>query len=162
MIRKDGLLMVKVLFVCLGNICRSPMAEAIFRDLVEKDQLSGKISIDSAGTSGWHTGNPPHKGTLEILKKYKISEQGLKARQFTADDLHTFDYIVVMDDKNLDDVKRIGEGPAKVLRLLDIVDASELKNVPDPYYTGDFEETYDLVTKGCDALLQLIKEEHQL
>ncbi|RFU65179.1 low molecular weight protein-tyrosine-phosphatase [Peribacillus glennii] len=154
--------MINVLFVCLGNICRSPMAEALFRDLVEKENLTDKITMDSAATSSWHIGSPPHKGTLAILKKNSISSKGLAGRQLTKEDFEKFDYIVGMDESNVKNIREITGRPdhPKILRLLDIAELN--KDVPDPYYTGDFEETYQLVSEGCTALLEKIKNEHNL
>ncbi|MCM3766966.1 low molecular weight protein-tyrosine-phosphatase [Neobacillus niacini] len=154
--------MINVLFVCLGNICRSPMAEAVFRDLVNKENLSDKITVDSAATSSWHIGSPPHKGTLGILKKYDISAEGLVGRQLKKEDFDKFDYIVGMDESNTKNIAEIvGHSEhSKILRLLNLTDHK--KDVPDPYYTGDFDETYDLVTAGCKALLEKIRVEHKL
>lgn len=151
--------MKKVLFVCLGNICRSPMAEALMRDLVEKEGLSEQISIDSAGTGSWHIGNPPHEGTLKILNKKNIRTDGMTARQFTKEDFSEFDYIVAMDESNIENMYKMTElqDQPHVFRLLDLTD--DRKDVPDPYFTGDFQETYDLVTKGCQALLEKIQKD---
>ncbi|HEY4553960.1 MAG TPA: low molecular weight protein-tyrosine-phosphatase [Bacillaceae bacterium] len=154
--------MVKVLFVCLGNICRSPMAEALFRDMVKREGLNSKIEVDSAGTGSWHIGSPPHKGTLKILDKYQIASEGLVARSFKKEDAEDFDYIIGMDESNLVNMRDILGKPdhPKILRLLDLTD--QKKDVPDPYLTGDFEETYELVTAGCRALLEIIKNECSL
>lgn len=152
--------MIRVLFVCLGNICRSPMAEAVFKELVNKDDLSSKIQVESAGTGNWHIGNDPHPGTLKILKDHNISAKGLKGRQIMHGDFERFDYIVAMDENNTADIRSMLEQPnhPKIFRFLDITHHS--KDVPDPYFTGDFNETYKLVTEGCTALLQKIKQEH--
>lgn len=137
------------------------MAEAIFRDLVKKEGLEEKIKIDSAGTGDWHIGNPPHQGTREILKKYNVSDEGILARQIKSEDLGQFDYIIGMDDQNISNIQKLGDIPAhvKVRRLMDFVEDSIQKEVPDPYYTGNFDETYELVTAGCSRLLKEIKKE---
>lgn len=150
--------MIRVLFVCLGNICRSPMAEAVMRDLIEKKGLSSKIKVDSAATSSWHIGEPPHKGTQKKLKEYGISTSGMKGRQLVKEDFESFDYIIGMDSNNVRNIReKLGQPEhPKIFRFLDLT--SHKKDVPDPYYTGDFQETYDLVLDGCKALLEKIEE----
>ncbi|MDF2644656.1 MAG: protein-tyrosine phosphatase, partial [Paenibacillus sp.] len=93
--------MIQVLFVCLGNICRSPMAEAVFRHQVKKAGLDAVIAIDSAGTGDWHIGHPPHQGTRDILDQYQINHEGLKARQVRSDDFVQYTYIIPMDESNV-------------------------------------------------------------
>lgn len=151
--------MIRVLFVCLGNICRSPMAEAVMRDLVEKNGLSDNITVDSAATSGWHVGEAPHKGTLSKLKEYQISTTGMKARQLQEGDFEQFDYIIGMDSSNVRNIREMLGQPdhPKIFRFLDLT--PHKKDVPDPYYTGDFQETYDLVKEGCEVLLKKIMKE---
>lgn len=114
--------MINVLFVCLGNICRSPMAEALFRNLVQKEGLDSQIRVDSAGTSGWHVGSPPHKGTMDILKKYQVNAEGLSGRQLMKEDAENFDYIIGMDASNIQNIQKLFGQPKhpQILRLLDL------------------------------------------
>lgn len=149
--------MIRVLFVCLGNICRSPMAEAVFRDQVRKEQLDNVIEVDSAATSSWHIGSPPHDGTITKLKEYGITTEGMAGRQLERSDFEKFDYIIGMDTSNIKEIRRMLGQPnhPKIIRFLDLTE--HRIDVPDPYYTGDFQETYDLVTDGCQALLNSIK-----
>ena len=140
------------------------MAEAMFRDLVKREGLEGKIDVDSAGTGDWHVGKPPHEGTRKILQQYKIDSEGLQARQISTEDFGDFQYIIGMDANNIDNIKRLGTSGDHIVvkRLMDLVENQEKKDIPDPYFTGDFDETYDLVKEGCQALLKDIKENHQL
>ncbi|TKD68315.1 low molecular weight protein-tyrosine-phosphatase [Pseudalkalibacillus hwajinpoensis] len=153
--------MIRVLFVCLGNICRSPMAEAIFRSKVESVGLSDQIDMDSAGTGDWHVGEPPHEGTTEILSKQKISTNGIRARQVKKVDLDRFEYVVAMDAANLGELHEMaGMQPASsISRLMDYVTDSEFEDVPDPYFDGNFEQVYEMVTEGCEKLLEHIRED---
>lgn len=153
--------MVKVLFVCLGNICRSPMAEAVFRKMVNDRNLENKIFIDSAATSSWEEGNPVHHGTRKRLAMEGISVDGMYSRQLNSKD-SDFDYIVGMDKSNISNIKRIinKDAAGKVKMLLEFAGVSS--EIDDPYYTGNFDKTYNDVMKGCSALLELIIREHNL
>lgn len=149
---------MKVLFVCLGNICRSPMAEAIFRDMAQKQDL--KVIVDSAGTSGWHVGNKPHKGTRKILDELSISYEGMEGRGLSERDFYEFDYLIGMDNQNVKDMLSIAPTNMKhkVFLFLDILTDYKGVDVPDPYYTGDFDETRDLVSKASQAWIDKLKK----
>lgn len=147
---------INVLFVCLGNICRSPMAEAIFKRLVEEAGLTDEITVDSAGTGSWHIGEQACAGTRRVLAQQGYSYNG-RARQVTANDMADPDgLIVAMSAENMRDLRnRFGSHP-RLYRLLDF-SAREEKDVPDPYYEGNFEYVYELVDDGCRGLLQFIQ-----
>lgn len=157
--------MINVLFVCSGNICRSPMAEAVFRDIVETAGLADKFHIDSAGTGSWHVGEAAHSGTLSVLKKHGIVHKG-RARQVKRSDFDAFDYILAMDSSNLYSLQRTtAESDAEVAMFLSYANDAgtvNVEDVPDPYYNNRFDEVYDLVTKGSDALLAHIRKQHTL
>jgi protein-tyrosine phosphatase len=153
--------MIRVLFVCLGNICRSPMAESVFCHMVKNAGLETEIEVDSAGTGDWHVGNRPHEGTLRLLQINGIAE-GTRARQINISDLNSFDYIVVMDNQNLSNVQKLGKSRAHVVRLLDYAPDLGMGEVPDPYFTGDFEETFKLISTSCEKLLAEISHTNGL
>ena len=149
--------MIRVLFVCLGNICRSPMAEAVFRHYVEKANLSDQIHIDSAGTGDWHVGKIPHRGTRSKLDEKGISYEGIRARQVVYEDLQKYDYVIGMDDDNIQALRSLaGKSGANIYRFIDFVPSSGYNEVPDPWYTGNFDETYRLIDAGCRNLLKEI------
>ena len=148
---------MKILFVCHGNICRSPMAEFVMRDMVNKEKLN--ISVASAATSFEEIGNAVHHGTRTKLSEHGISTEGKYAVRMTKQDYDKYDYIIGMDAMNIRNVLRItgGDPQGKVHTLLSF--AGSDKDIADPWYTGDFDKTYDDVVKGCKALLtQLLKE----
>ncbi|MFV9504599.1 MAG: low molecular weight protein-tyrosine-phosphatase [Oscillochloridaceae bacterium umkhey_bin13] len=154
---------IKVLFVCMGNICRSPMAEAVFRHQVAAAGLTDQFVIDSAGTGGWHAGEPPHHGTQAILQQRGVAVGDQRARQVRPSDLHEFDYVLAMDDENLRDLRRGDRAErVKVHLLLEYAPDLQVREVPDPYYSGGFGYVYDLVEAGCAGLLSQICNEHEL
>jgi protein-tyrosine phosphatase len=154
---------VGVLFVCMGNICRSPMAEAVFRHLVGEAGLAHRVRIDSAGTGGWHAGEPPHRGTLAVLRKNGVDAGAQRARQLAAGDFDAFDYIVAMDAENLADMAHFHpEARSRARLLLDYAPGAGAREVPDPYYDGRFDAVYALVSAGCRGLLDQIRREHEL
>ncbi|GAB4450302.1 MAG: low molecular weight protein-tyrosine-phosphatase [Anaerolineae bacterium] len=153
--------MISVVFVCLGNICRSPMAEAVFKDLVEKEGLADQFRIDSAGTSRYHIGEPAHRGTRRVLADHGIRSDSI-ARQVSASDLAHADYLVAMDHSNVTEMRYMARGAeldGRLLLLLDFAENTRLQDVPDPYYTGNFEEVFRLVESGCRGLLAHIRAE---
>ena len=158
------LMKIHVLFVCLGNICRSPMAEAIFRHLVREKGLTEHFVIDSAGLGGWHVGSPPHEGTRNILKEKQIDPSGLIARKIRKEDLNTFDYILVMDRSNLRGVRELARKlerhRAEVRLLMEFAPEKGHSEVPDPYYDGRFSEVYELVEAGCRGFLNYLMNKH--
>jgi protein-tyrosine phosphatase len=150
---------IRVLFVCMGNICRSPMAEALFRHQVAEAGLADRFVIDSAGTGSWHVGEPPHRGTLAVLARHGVEAGQQRARQLTPDDFSSFDYVVAMDAENLAEIGRFRRDPhARVSLLLDHAPGLDTREVPDPYYSGGFEHVYRLVEAGCSGLLAQIRE----
>ncbi|MEM7486959.1 MAG: low molecular weight protein-tyrosine-phosphatase [Bacteroidota bacterium] len=146
----------KVLMVCLGNICRSPLAEGILKSKVDKD----KVIVDSAGTAGYHVGNPPDRRSISVAKKHGIDISLQTCRQFSKDDFNIFDFIYVMDKNNFDNVIRLATSESeekKVKLLLDEVDLG-ITEVPDPYYGGTdgFENVYQMVDTACEAIAKKV------
>ncbi|HFI0852758.1 low molecular weight phosphotyrosine protein phosphatase [Streptococcus suis] len=143
--------MQKIVFVCLGNICRSPMAEFVMKD------LTNQVYIESRATSSWEHGNPIHPGTQNIFRKHNISYDSTKtSQQISQKDFETFDLIIGMDSQNVQDLKRMAPSSAqdKIFQFTD-------QSVPDPWYTGDFNETYEIVREGCSKWLGRLQNRNQ-
>ena len=150
--------MKKILFVCHGNICRSPMAEYVMKHLVEQAQLTDQYLIESAATSTEEIGNPVYPPARRKLAEHGIGCQGHAARQLTRADYQRFDLLVGMDSANIRNMNRIcgGDPEGKIVKLLDLVATSSNRygcDVSDPWYTGDFEATWQDVLQGCQALI---------
>ena len=150
--------MTRVLFVCLGNICRSPMAECIFRDMVEKRGLAREFCIDSAATSTEELGNPIYPPARRKLAAMGVPLTGHRARQMTRSDYRDFDLILGMETANIRNILRItgGDPEGKVRRLLDYTDRP--RDIDDPWYTDDFDTAYREIARGCEALLASLEQ----
>ena len=153
--------MVSVLFVCLGNICRSPTAEGVFRRVCQEQGVADQIRIDSAGTANWHAGKPPDARAVMAAKARSVDISGLRARQATAADFYDFDFVIAMDDSNVEDLEilRPADASAELHRFLAFAGSDALRDVPDPYYGGDeaFEQVLDLITEASRGLLNHLR-----
>lgn len=151
--------MVRILFVCHGNICRSPMAEFVMKDLVKKAGLEDNFYIESAATSDEELGNPVYPPARRKLKEHGLDSNGKTARQITSSDYNRFDYIVAMDRMNIRNISYIikSDPEHKISLLMDYT--STKKDVADPWFTGDFDTTWDDVLKGCTGLLKRIQSD---
>ena len=150
--------MIKILFVCLGNICRSPMAEYVMKDLVDREGLADHFQIDSAATSDEEHGNPVYPPARRLLNAHGIDCSGHAAHQLQRADYDRYDLLIGMEGRNLMNMRRIcgGDSAGKIRRLLDYTHRPG--DVADPYYTGDFEATWQDVNDGCRALLNELKK----
>jgi protein-tyrosine phosphatase len=153
--------MCKILMVCLGNICRSPLAQGILEEKAKLHNID--IDVDSAGTRSWHVGSLPDKRSISTAFNHKIDISSQKARKFNTRDFNTFDRIFVMDTDNLRDVLRLSSSEIdseKVKLILNLTHPEQQFSVPDPYYGGQngFEEVYQLLDKACDAIIMELKE----
>lgn len=157
---------VRILFVCMGNICRSPTAHAVLRQRLDAAGLADRIDIDSAGTQGFHVGRGPDQRAEEAARARGYAMGDLRARQVEAEDLATCDYVIAMDEANLEDVRRLADraSRARITRLLDLLTDPPRRDVPDPYYGGPngFEEVLDLVEAASDALIERVLRDHGL
>jgi len=157
---------VRVLFVCLGNICRSPTAHGVFQKMVDAAGLGEQIFVDSAGTAAWHSGKVPDPRSCDYAARRGYDLSQLKARQALVEDFGSFDYILAMDSENLSNLKRLqpeGSG-ARLSLLLDFSVGIERDDVPDPYYGNGqgFDLVLDLIENACTQLLDHIKEDSGL
>ena len=150
--------MIKILFICLGNICRSPMAEFVMKELVKEAGLSDKFEIASAATSTYELGNPVYPPARQKLSEHGISCKGKTARQLTKSDYEYYDYLIAMEQSNIRDIMRIigSDTKQKVSLLLDFTDHP--RDIADPWYTRDFEATWQDVFEGCESLLEKLRE----
>ncbi len=150
--------MIKILFVCHGNICRSTMAESVMTHLVKQQKLENSFYISSAATSREEIGNPPHYGTVSKLREVRVPLVPHRAVQMTAQDYACYDYLIGMDTANIRNMTRIagGDSDLKIYKLLTF--AGSGRDVADPWYTGDFDATYADVSEGCSSLLRHILE----
>ena len=148
--------MIKVMFVCYGNICRSPMAEYLFRDMVEKLGKGDFFEIASAATSAEEVGNPVHSGTKEILSQQGIYPDEKRAVTLTRADYEKYDYLIGMDSWNIKSMLKITDGDlaGKIFKLLDFTE--EKGDIADPWYTGDFSITYRDIMRGCNGFLEYL------
>lgn len=146
--------MISIIFVCHGNICRSTMAESVLSHMVSQRGLSNDFHIASAATSREEIGNPPHHGTVRKLHEVGVPVVPHRAVQMTKKDYEAYDYLIGMDDWNIRNMQRItgGDPQNKIYKLLEF--ANSTRDIADPWYTGNFDVTYDDIMEGCEALLK--------
>lgn len=156
---------MRVLFVCLGNICRSPSAEGVFRRMLKERAPDIAVEIDSAGTHDYHVGSPPDRRAIEAARRRGIDLTALRARQISAEDFSRFDLILAMDDQNLDELKRRAprEYHDRIRLLMEFAAEAPLRHVPDPYYGGPhgFEQVLDLLEEAAEGLLEEVLRRHR-
>ena len=152
--------MIRILFVCLGNICRSPMAEYVMRRMVEKKGLAARFTIESAATSSYEVGNPIYPPAYRKLQQHGIDASPHRSRQIRSEDYGKYDMIIGMDESNMRNMHRaFGGDPESKLTLL-LQHCGRNDDVADPWYTGDFDATWRDVNEGCRAILNALKEQH--
>lgn len=155
--------MVRVLFVCLGNICRSPTAEGVFRHLLAREALESRIHVDSAGTAAYHVGSPPDQRAREAALRRGIDLSGIRGRRAEPADLETFDYILAMDRENHANLHAIaGPHGHKVRLFMEYSGKFDESEVPDPYYGGPngFERVLDMIEDAAEGLLEELRRAH--
>ena len=154
--------MIRILFVCHGNICRSPMAEYIFRDYVEKQGVGDRFHIESAATSTEELGNPVHPGTRKVLHSLGIDASGHRARQLRSSDYIKFDYFIGMDSRNIRNMIRIfkHDPQRKIYKFLSF--SERPRDIADPWYTGQFDETFIDVCDGCETFYRYLQEQNMI
>ncbi len=155
---EKGYIMIKILFICHGNICRSTMAESVMTHIVTQKHLQQQFQIASAATSREEIGNSPHYGTVAKLRAVGIPVIPHRAVQMTRDDYRKYDYLIGMDRMNIRNMQRIagGDPEHKIFKLLDF--GNSPRDIADPWYTGNFDETYDDILEGCEALLHYLSK----
>ena len=153
----------KILFVCMGNICRSPTAEGVFRSIVNENQQFENFDIDSAGTHAYHIGKSPDSRSQLTAKNYGIDISMHRARQIHESDFYYYDFIIAMDIDNFEILKSNypKESQSKVQLLLDFLPDCKLQSVPDPYYEGKFNEVFELVSSACNSFFESIVKKEQ-
>lgn len=157
--------MVKVLFVCLGNICRSPTAEGVFRRLLARENLESAVEVDSAGTHAYHIGSPPDQRAQEAAWRRGMDLSWMRGRRAGPEDIAAYDYVLAMDRENLQNLILINGGPHDKIRLLMEYSAGfDETEVPDPYYGGPngFERVLDMIEDACEGLLHELRRAHSL
>lgn len=152
---------MKVMFICLGNICRSPLAEAMFRQMIDQAGLADQVTIDSAGTSSEETGHPPYPGIQKIMNKYGLDSRGLAARQLTRQDFYDADLMIGMDEMNLADIHAMApvDAVADIHGIYDLIPDKRGDSIPDPWYTHRFQDTYDALAEAMPSWLRYVKEQ---
>jgi len=156
---------VKVLFVCMGNICRSPTAHGVFQAMVDEQGLSDRILVDSAGTHSYHIGSPPDIRSQDTALSHGVDLTGLQARRFESDDFHDFDFLLAMDCSNLSNMSSLKTDGARARLglMLDYSEKFEQREIPDPYYgDGGFDLVFDMISDASAGLLRHIKQQYSL
>ena len=150
--------MIKVIFLCHGNICRSTMSQFVFQDMVNRLGIADQFLIDSRATSREEIGNPPHRGTVRKMQEVGIPVLPHRATQITWQDYQKFDYVLAMDTQNIRNLNRMlnGDPDGKVYKLLTFSGSG--RDIADPWYTGNFDVTYDDIVEGCEGFLRFLQE----